>query len=141
MLRGPINGAASQVLHGLQLTTGIVLCCIAALMKGPSISRAVASVDSIPNVTWPDAGNQLPIGNIPDTIRGFTNGSRLLNRLVDEDCAIPVLVAVYTGLNVVTWVSPWETVLTTGVAALGSVGARDRERSHTRERSRTRKRS
>lgn len=128
MLRGPINGVAYQVLHGFQLTTGLMLCSLAALMKGPSISRAAASADVIPNVTWPDARSELRIDNIPDTIRGFTDGARLLNRLIDGNRAIPVLVAVYTGLTVVTWVSQQQTLLTLGGPPLDSMVARHRER-------------
>lgn len=129
MLRGRINGVASHILHGFQLTTGLVLCSLTALTTGPSISRAAASADFIPNVTWPSADQELRIADTAETIRGFTDGARLLNRLVDGDRAIPVLVAVYTGLTFVTWVSHWETVLTPGIAALGSAVARDRERS------------
>lgn len=105
ILRGPINGVSSYVLHGLQLTTGLVLCSLAALTKGTSVSRAVASADLIPNVTWPNADQALQIGDISNTILSFTDGARLLNRLVDGNRAIPVLVAVYTGLTVITWVS------------------------------------
>ena len=87
-------------------------------MTGPSISRSATSADSIPNVTWPTSDQELRIADIPDVIRSFTDDTRFLNRLVDGDLAIPLLVAVYTGLTFVTWVSQRKTLLTSGCAAL-----------------------